>query len=737
MSAPKHASSLRLRYLSLAAASALPLIASIGLAGTAQAEILVNKDISRLLQTGQIGTSSGFTLSPIDLGSASGVTLHEYDQDLADGPNAVTAPYDLYVGGISGDGTTVIGTRANGDGTNTPFVWTAASGLTYLDTGSLTGNFSVDAVSDNGTAFAGILEGVAFYWNNGMTRLGTMDGASSSVEALSGDGSTVVGYVQYEQDGHIQGFVWQRDSGDMTPFGFLEGGTFSWAFLTSYDGSVVGGMSTDATGNDRAVRWTAADERLVSLGTLEGDGQVRLNAMNRDGSVMVGRAGYQPDGQGASNHAFRWSLADETMHDIHGTGFIESEARAVSEDGAVVVGSASMLQQSDSSTTPPPAPGGGGASTVERGFRWTQETGMITVDQWLRDAGVTVADDFSGDAFFVSADGKTIVGNKIFSRDVYIAHVGDTSGAITIGDYITSAAQTNSVAIGLQTSSASTIMFGAQGSPMRNLLEVGRRSAWGTVDTGYDSGSKSEGGLVLGDFGFGYGLMDGITVRLQGGATHTDQDLYDGGDFQANSWYVAPEVTANLLGDLYLTVGGLYGRGKLDINRGYQNGTGLDFSSGDTNTETLAGKLRFDWLNAVSLGDAAFTPYLALSRTLAKTDAYVETGGSFPATHDEASEHATIARLGVDGAYKLNDSVTLLARAEAAYRFEDQTSGTSTEVAGVKLSVAGEDIKQFWLRGGIGTEIAIGGGVASFMLNATTESEDPDVWLRSGWKVDF
>ncbi len=50
---------------------------------------------------------------------------------------------------------------------------------------------------------------------------------------------------------------------------------------------------------------------------------------------------------------------------------------------------------------------------------------------------------------------------------------------------------------------------------MRNLLEVGRRSAWGTVDTGYDSGSKSEGGLVLGDFGFGYGLMDGITVRLQ------------------------------------------------------------------------------------------------------------------------------------------------------------------------------------------------------------------------------
>lgn len=739
MSAHNKSSSLNPLRLSLVAASALPLLASLGLAGTAHADTWVSGDASRILYSGQIGPSWGFVRSSATDRSTSGYVIYSRDYDLANDPNAVIdSGSDLGAEAISRDGNTVIG-GAWGGGTVRPFVWTEASGLTFIDTGGLSGNLRFDLVDDAGTAFAGIFDGQYLFYahNNTFTLLGDLGGGRSFAYGLSGDGKTLVGDSK-DQDGNTQGFVWNRDTGQMTGVGFLSGGTWSAATHVSYDGSVVAGSAQDAQGNDRAFRWTSAGG-LVNLGTLEGDGQVRLTAMSRDGGILAGYAAYQPANQNWQYRAFRW--ADGTMQDIHSTRFTWSEARGVNDDGSVVVGYAEMLQQS--SPTPPngngppsPPPSSGGSNIVERGFRWTEETGMITVEQWLRDAGVTVEQDFTQSANSVSADGNTIVGRNRMG-DIYIAHVGETAGVIDVEDYIASAAQTNSVAIGVQTSSANTIMFGAQGSPMRNLLEVGRRSVWGTVDTGYDSGTKSEGALALGDFGFGHGLMDGVTVRLQGGVTHTDQDLYDGGDFQARGWYLAPEVTANLLGDLHLTVGGLYGRGDLDINRGYLNGSALDFSTGKTDTETLAGKARIDWLNAVTLGDAAFTPYLALSRTLAKTDSYVETGGSFPAKHDAASEHATIARLGVDGVYQLNETVTLLARAEAAYRFEDKTSGMSTEVAGVQLSVAGEDIKQFWLRGGIGTEIAVGGGVASFMLNATTESDDPDVWLRSGWKVDF
>lgn len=718
---------------------------SLGLPGPAQAD-LVNRDLSVLLYRGKLGNLWGFTVSPSGIGSSTGYSIHPNSNQLPAGPNTITTPSnDLDVTAISGDGSTVVGHELINPETRRLFVWTKADELTYVGTDTVGYTFDLRYVSDDGSAVAGTNSDnnpTAFYWHKGdttITNLGTLGGTQSYAKALSGDGSTVVGDF-YDADQLSQAFVWKRDGGGMVGIGVPDGQTQSFATHVSFDGSVVGGEVFNDNASDlRAFRWTA-QTGLTDLGDLGGS-ETRLQAMNRDGSVLVG---YSDDASGSAR-AFRW--ANGAIGDLQAPGFINSFARGVSDDGAVVIGNASMPDPSG-------AQGPEGPVILYRGFRWTNESGMITVDQWLRDNGVTLAQDITADAAAVSADGETVFGRLANGGGYYIAHVDPDAagvidpvpgsvvkpvagGVINVSNYVTSAAQTNSVAIGLQTSTASTVMFGAQGSPMRNLLDVGRRSVWGTVDTGYDSGTKSEGAVALGDFGFGYGLMDGVTLRLQGGATHTDQDLYDGGDFQALGWYVAPEVTANLVGDLYLTAGGLYGRGKLDINRGYLNGTTLDYSKGETDTEMLSGKVRVDWLNALTLGDAAFTPYLALSRTLAKTDAYRETGGGFPASHNAVSENATIGRLGVDGVYKLNDTVSLLARAEAAYRFEEQSTGTSTEVAGVQLAVAGQDIKQFWLRGGVGTELAIGGGVASFMLNATTESDDPDVWLRSGWKVDF
>jgi probable HAF family extracellular repeat protein len=712
------------------AASVLALMLMPSSTDVAVANPFLDDDLIDIVHTGYIGDvyHQGFWKSTIggNLGGMNDYATSSFyfylpDGAQADGTN--TSVLDL-----SGDGTTAVGGNVTASGWR-PFYWTETGGFTTLDIGTTATLALATRVSNDGTAIAGFasVSGVdqAFYWQAGdseITLLGTLGGSYSNTNAISGDGTTVVGQSTTGSS-VAHGFVWQHATG-MVDVGVLAGGQTSNATHVSNDGSVVGVSSETATGW-HAARWTAAG--LEDLGTLGGT-YSEIRAMDENGSVIVGIS----TSDAGTNEAFRWEAgngsAEGSMVSIQSSDFVASEANDVNADGTVVVGTAYLTA---------PSTGPGSPAPETRGFRWSERSGMVSVDDWLRSNGVTLAADITETAHMVSSDGTRIFGGTL-DDGYYLAQVTDeTSGIIDVEDYIASAAQANSTATGLQMSSASTIMFGAQGSPMRSRLAEGRRSVWGTIDTGYDSGTRSEGGLVIGDFGFGYGLSDDVTLRLSGGLTYTNQDLYQGGEFRARGWYVAPEVTARLIGDLYVTAGGIFGRGSLDIDRGYLNGSTPEISNGETETETLAGKLRLDWLNAFTLGDAAFSPYAGISRVNATTDAYSETGGSFPASHDAVKDHATVARLGLDGSYELNDTVTLLARAEAAYRFENQTASTSTEVAGVTMSVAGDSVRQFWLRGGIGGEMAVGGGTAALMLNVTTESDDTDVWLRSGWKVDF
>ncbi|MCM2395264.1 autotransporter domain-containing protein [Rhizobium sp. S95] len=647
---------------------------------------------------------------------------------------------------LSGDGSVMVGyARFVADGDYQAFIWSAANGITNI--GALaSGESQAIAVSDNGMAVVGNAEfggnyDHAFYWSDGASTLrdlGTLGGDRSNAYAISADGSTVVGssYLGTTPEAS-HGFVWHVGDAGMTDIGVLATGTYSEASLVSNNGLVVAGSAdvTESDGNStsyysRAIRWTDAGG-IIDLGTLGGK-QSSIAAMSNDGTVIVGDADMAPDinTDDTYSHAYRWEVGSDgingTMTDLGTLGGNSSYAYDVNADGTVVVGYAKD------------------SADDNHGFRWTQTDGMITVEQWLRNNGVTVDDNFTSDALKVSDDGNVVAG---YARNnhYYIARVATpeapetpTSGIIDLPQYLNTIGSTAAPRVGQPIASANTIMFGAQGSPMRDLLKTGQRSIWGTADTGYDNSDASDGGLVLGDFGFGYGIADGITARISAGGTYTDQDLDAGGDFQHKGWYVSPEVSANIAGDIYLTVGGYYSRGKLDIKRGYLNGSAMDYSYGDTDTETWAGKIRVDWLNAFTLGDSAFTPYAALSRANTKSDGYTETGGSFPAIYDESEDHSTIARVGIDLVHTLTDDIRLLGRAEADYRFEKETTGTSGEIIGISsFDLEGQDVKQFWVRAGIGAEFDVGGGTASLMVNATTEGDDPNVWLRSGWKVNF
>lgn len=647
-------------------------------------------------------------------------TTNYYLTDTLTGDYITIAPpagsTNFVLNALSGDGKTAIGLYYDASGNSIATSWTADGG--FVDLGPIVGGSTAIAVSADGAAITGWAEDAgavseAYYWTRatGMIGLGALGGTNSSGLGISADGTTVVGYAD-RADGSNHAFVWTASSGTMSDIDTLYVG--SLAGLASSDGSVVAGQGSTAGGDYDVFRWTAADG-MVDIGNLGGS-TTELAAMSRDGGVLVG------DGETADHyfHAYRYDASTGVITDLGTLGGQYSFASAVNADGTVVVGVATD------------------AATTQQGFRWSKTTGMISVDQWLTAAGVRLGSDTTTTANFVSADGNVIVGTNS-AGSTYVARVADVgTGIVDMSEYLPTVAAVGSAAFRDALSQTDTVMFGVQGAPMRNLLSTGQRSVWGTVDGGYDNGDGSRGGLGLGEFGFGYGVADGVTARFSAGGTYTSQDLDAVGDIRQRGFYLSPEVSANIGHNVYFTVGGYWGRSSIDSHRGYLNGADRDYSDGDTNAETWGAKIRFDWLNAVTIKDTVVTPYAGLSYARTKVDAFTEDSGSFPVSYDAADDHVTIARIGGDFVHPLTDKVRLLAKAEAAYQFESQSTSTRGTIIGISdFDLSGQDLKQFWLRGGLGGEFDVGKGTASMMVNATTQGQNPNVWLRTNFTVKF
>ncbi|MCS4242566.1 putative HAF family extracellular repeat protein [Rhizobium sp. BIGb0125] len=630
---------------------------------------------------------------------------------------------------ISSDGSVVVGNANLSGGGFFATRWDLNAG-TLQNLGTLNGGSSSSAygVSGDGQVVVGFSNdsnagGIpqAFRWTNAtntMVSLGALPGGTFSVAyGVNGDGSVVVGYSLNGNSGRQHAFRWTEATGTMSDLGVLNNGSSSVAHAVSADGSVIVGDAADgnASNNDRAFRWDSISGTMTSLGTLVGDQLSYARGVNADGSVVVGWS----VGINSIERAYRWTQASNMMVDLNPLNpGLASRAFAVNADGSVVVGEAAI------------------SNVGTRAFRWTEDTGLISIEDWLRAAGVPVASDFTLVAEGVSADGNVVVG-VTQNNSAFIARVSSVgSGIIDVNEFYASLANKPSANVGLNY--AGTILNGAHGEPMRNLLQAGQQSLWVTSDIGYDNGSASDGAFGVADFGYGLGLEGGGTARFAFGGLYTDQDIDAGGNFINKGFYLAPELTLPVAGNLYATIGGYYAPGKLTVNRGYLNGGVMDYSMGEADLDTWAAKLRLDWLNAATINDWNLTPYASLTYAHSKLDAYSETGGGFPASFDAVKDHSTVIRAGVDGVHRLDNNIRLLARAEAAYRFEDEAAATSGIITGLSgFNFAGQNTNQFWLRGGLGAEMDVAGGTASLNVNVTTQGDDPTVWIRSGWKVTF
>ncbi len=225
----------------------------------------------------------------------------------------------------------------------------------------------------------------------------------SYANAVSADGSVVVG-VSHSHFGQ-EAFRWTAEDG-MQGLGYLPGELWSQAIEVSANGLVVVGTSDTPEGSQgEAFRWTESSG-MVGIGALSNEWffQSQGKAVSADGSVVVG-VSMNPSGD---DEAFRWteSTGMEGIGDLPGGDFY-SWAYGVSADNSVIVG------VSDS-------------TLGLEAFRWTQSNGMVGL-------GFMQGGDYGSEALACSADGSVIVGWGHFGGHIEAFRWTESEGMVSLG----------------------------------------------------------------------------------------------------------------------------------------------------------------------------------------------------------------------------------------------------------------------------------------------------------------
>nr|WP_041296580.1 autotransporter domain-containing protein [Janthinobacterium sp. Marseille] len=618
----------------------------------------------------------------------------------------------------------------------------------------------------------------AAIWNTTtgeMLNLGTLGGVAM-VHATNTSGDVVVGDsgVLGANGYHvIRGFRWTQAKGQLEDLGTL-GGTYSSARAINAVGDVVVGLSDmPLNANNRifshAFRWTEASGKMEDLGTLGGLQSV-AHGVNAIGDVVVGESDIPEDANGnEAQHAFRWTQAKGKMEDLHSPingdwlGY-NSSAHAVNAAGDVVVG---VVRSSDLSIGHAfrwtEAKGkmeslgtlGGNSFAVAvnakgdvvvgqamlangdpRAFRWTETSGMQSVEDWLAAHGVIVKGANTNFATGVNDRGDVVTG-LLQNGSGFLARV---TGMIDVSEFKLGLYRVANSAL-LAVNDAGLVMHGAHGNPMRSLLPVGRSSFWAAGDVGRQDHGVYNSKQGVAEIGYGYRPTQAMQLNIALGHTYSSADTGFGGNTTARSTYVFPELILSVPdSSTKATLSTYYGQGDLRIDRAYLNAGNLTHAYGKPDTETLGARARLDWVDAITIGKTSLTPYTSLTYMETRLDGYTEQGNGFPVQWNKRTEHATTARIGFDATHPVSNTVTVLGRLEATHRFENRgttASGLILGPGGFPYAFKGQDLNRTWLRTGLGLEAKVGNGIASAMLNATTQGEMPTYWLAANYRWMF
>jgi probable HAF family extracellular repeat protein len=298
-----------------------------------------------------------------------------------------------YAQGVSADGAVVAGydeaviDDEGVGGELRALRWTRTGGTTPLAT--LGANSQSLAVSADGRVIVGWTEHPngwrAAKWgaDGSLTLLGTLGGAQSAAYGVSADGAIVVGWAD-DASNRPAAVRWQAD-GTVDDLGVPTGFTVSWATGASADGSTLAANAYADRFRWQAFRWNAGG--WASLQQPAGYANSEAHALSADGAVIVGRAF---NGLGVEDSvAVRWT-PDGAAESLGTFGGSWSIAHGVSENGAVIVGAATD------------------SAGWTRAFRWAAGVGMEDLNRVY--ARLLTDGSFLEAAHGISLDGRYIVG---------------------------------------------------------------------------------------------------------------------------------------------------------------------------------------------------------------------------------------------------------------------------------------------------------------------------------------
>jgi probable HAF family extracellular repeat protein len=502
---------------------------------------------------------------------------------------------------------------------------------------------SSETETDNGAPFFNP-DMRAFRWDidSGVMRdLGTLRAdnlGGSRFAAMSTDGAVVVGAAETDVgSSNKRAFRWDTVSEEMIDLGSLRDDNLggSHAYAISPDGAViVGGADTD-DGDERAFRLDTDSGVMIDLGSLIADnlGASYAFLVSADGAVVVGAA--ETDVGSSNDRVFRWDTDSEEMVDLgslRDDNLGESYARAMSADGAVVVGEADT-DDGD-----------------ERAFLWDTDSGE------MRDLG-SLRDDNLGYsyAYAMSADGAVVVGGAETDNGAVRAVIWRTQMQDLENLMLSYPALANGAEIAVAQQQGAV----GQLANLTCLAKVGascmRTSLMGNSTDGTSSDGIGSNSSLTGLISYGYGVSDGWTLggTLSLGSTSLNNSGFEmGSDFGAalrGSYSEGHSARTGWQGEVALG----YVRTSGDITRG----AGLDnvlLSTGQADMDTRMARASLGYGFNQAQG-WLLTPTLGITNTRTTRDAYTETGGDFNASYDSLSIERTNMDLSLSAETAIND----------------------------------------------------------------------------------
>jgi len=556
------------------------------------------------------------------------------------------------LGGMSRDGSTIVGSAELANGYVRAFRWTLAGGMENL--GAMGGYDTSYArlVSNNGSVVGGILWdsntyiGEPYRWTSasGMVPLGLPSGGiSSDAFGMNSDGSMLAGEGYTASSRYI--WYWTQPTGMQTIPG--AGDDYGYRGMSA-SGSVIFGTKANSNTESVPFVWSPGG----SIVTMNGYANYAAapQDITDDGQILVGGV-YD---SGSSMIAVRWvngaieSISDMlTSAGVSATDYAELlMIRAISGDGSVMIGEGRLL-----ATTK------GHVFIITNGGITTPEEVVQSLQPVVVPAQQTVSAMVSG------------VDQSMFTaRNAFGASFPQ---GLSAASYAPRGVQL----AGLEGAAYNDLMPAAGGQLDRTRYAFYATGAFGAGhnnDFSNKGGSGSTGLLMKAtpDLAIGVGLI----------ASQTNEETELGGSSHAGAMGASAMLAYEPENGLRLYGSAALARLNVETSRFYLNAGSPESSHGETSGVGYGVALRAGYELAMGEG-FSLMPYGEAQYSHASLDAYTEVGGAFPASMGRQSSDSFITRLGAEVSHDVSESLTLRGRAAMGHRFSDGGSVLATSAS--------------------------------------------------------